>query len=379
MLDVIFGSRRRCQVSAHMLPKPRLATSHASSAARVALGAALYCLVASTLPAEELTFTLDPAASQVTVSGRIVPIQANTDPQGPGSDVTSYSGTFFVDVDDRLAPTSIEFLGGTATAADSGDWLPQIGGGDNGTFLPGDADPGIAQPANYGLEATGLGIGSLWVAFRDLGLSPTSEPLSITDGTFTTEQNLTLTAGSADYTVRSIIFSDMNDHIDLVGKTEVNLAEGAGHYMVENGLATLMLPVELFVEVEDEETGFTVLELTFAGSVTATAPVGPSPTADFDGDGDVDGDDLMDMLLGVGTTDATRSDGDADSDGDVDRQDLQVWRDQVDAGASRASAVPEPTSLLLGYIAAMSLLAAERIRAAGVSVQSKRPPVRPGR
>jgi hypothetical protein len=320
----------------------------------LAIGCFVGGWICGTCSAVELTFTLDPAASQVTASALIVPVEGPMSPQAPGSTVAGYSGTIVLEVDDPLDPSSLQFLGGSVAAATTGDWLPEIGGGSPGSFLPGDADPGTPEPANYGLTASQLGLGTLWLAFRDLVLSPTSEPLPVAENTFAAEQTISLTSGSADYAARSVFFGDRNATEQLAGEQIENASEGTGSYSVENGRATLQLPIELFDTFTDESTGFALLELNFSGSITATAIFDASPSADVDGDGDVDGHDLLDMLLGFGTVGgATRSDGDADLDGDVDRADVQVWREQVGTGigpAAVATAVPEPHGITVGLL-----------------------------
>jgi hypothetical protein len=326
----------------------------------------LYAWVAAA-PAVELTFTLDPAASEVAVNGYIIPVEAETMPQGAGSDVTRFNGTILVDVDDPSAPTSIEFVGGAVAAQTSGSWLPEVGGGTPGGILGGDADPGEPMPANYGLEAQAPLVGRLWVAFRDLVLSPASAPLSIEDGSFAADQMLSIEAGSADYTVASFIFSDMNEHVDLVGKVAENLAASPGSYRVENGMATLQLPVELFVEVQDEGTGFSLFELTFTGSVTATALLDmPSDlTGDYNGNGRVEQADLDLVLLnwGQSTADPGSLGWTNDlPDGAIDQAELDKvllnWGNTPMAGG--AASVPEPATWALALSTALLGLVSRR-------------------
>jgi len=323
-----------------------------------AIALTVYGLLAVTMAATpaagvELTFTLEPSQSEVSAIGFIVPVQSETQPQGAGADITSYSGTLAVEVDDPFAPTTIQFLGGSVAAANSGDWLPEVGGGSPGIFLPGDADPGQPQPANYGITASGAGVGTLWVAFRNLALSPTSDALTVNAGAFAPEQMIEVTQGTSDYTVRSIIFGDHNSTIDLVGEVAANTAEQTGTYSVDGSVATLQFPIDLFVELEELDFGVGLFELTFPGSVTATADLGPIASADFDEDGDVDGHDLQDLLVGFGTSpNAMLALGDANFDGTVNRQDYGIWQDQagIVAALSTATAVPEPSSLLLALL-----------------------------
>ena len=76
--------------------------------------------------------------------------------QDPGgtSLTTTYSGTITVDVDNLTNPTSIEFIGANAVAANSGNWLPEVGGGSVGDpNIEGDADPGIGDAGKLRLFA----------------------------------------------------------------------------------------------------------------------------------------------------------------------------------------------------------------------------------
>ena len=94
--------------------------------------------------------------------------------------------------------------------------------------------------------------------------------------------------------------------------------------------------------------------------------------ADFDSDGDVDGRDFLTWQRGLGTSSgATKAQGDADGDMDVDADDLAAWKGEFGAtsfggpGAiaqgfvryvsGAATAVPEPSSVLLAGIGLASL------------------------
>jgi hypothetical protein len=326
--------------------------------------------------AVELTFTLDPAASQVSVNGFIVPVEAETMPQGAGSDVTRFGGTIVVDVDDPLSPASVEFVGGAAAAENSGDWLPQVGGGTPGGIFGGDADPGTPQPANYGLDAQAPFVGQLWIAFRDLVLSPTSASLAVEDGMFASDQTLTLQAGAGDYTVSSLIFSDMNERVELVGMVAENLAAAAGSYRVENNVATLVLPVELLVEVADEGSGINLLELTFEGTVTATAMLDMQTelNGDYNGNDTVEQADLDLVLLNWGDTLADPAAiGWVNDlpDGAIDQAELDNvllnWGNMPMMGS--AASVPEPAAWALGLLASAAMLLMHRTQRRSRSCQ----------
>jgi hypothetical protein len=84
--------------------------------------------------------------------------------------------------------------------------------------------------------------------------------------------------------------------------------------------------------------------------------------ADFDNDGDVDGSDFLTWQRGVGVG-STNAQGNADGDGDVDGEDLAIWKaqfGQTGLATSTAAAVPEPSTGLLGALAACVFACAGR-------------------
>ncbi|MEO2045915.1 MAG: hypothetical protein ABGX16_05015 [Pirellulales bacterium] len=110
--------------------------------------ALLLFVTASRVQAIQIGFALDPS-SNLTLAVNFSGIASGE--QGPGSLMTTYSGTLTVNVDNLLAPASIDFLSSEVVAANSGNWLPEVGGGTIG------GSPGAAEPANYGgFAAPGL-------------------------------------------------------------------------------------------------------------------------------------------------------------------------------------------------------------------------------
>jgi hypothetical protein len=89
---------------------------------------------------------------------------------------------------------------------------------------------------------------------------------------------------------------------------------------------------------------------------------GPALQADFDHNNYVDAADLALWQAGYGIAiGATYAEGDADGDGAVTGRDFLIWQREFGSGAvvplSSLAAVPEPTSVLMGVLAAVGLLA----------------------
>ncbi len=106
------------------------------------------------------------------------------------------------------------------------------------------------------------------------------------------------------------------------------------------------------------------------GSVLLTSNQGNIPSlsvliapqnADFDGDDDRDGADFLTWQRNFGTG-TSQTEGDAENDGDVDRFDLDVWESQYGSPPplSTATAVPEPSTMVLALSAGLALVARRR-------------------
>jgi hypothetical protein len=122
------------------------------------------------------------------------------------------------------------------------------------------------------------------------------------------------------------------------------------------------------LEIGNLAPGFFYSFAPFGGGYRLTALangqfVAPSP-GDFNGDGMVDGFDLSLWGAGFGATDATPKQGDADGDLDADGVDFLSWQRQFGRGSAvvlAGAALPEPTSLVLLFLALLATYCRRRI------------------
>jgi hypothetical protein len=287
---------------------------------------------------------------------------------GDMSLTTTYSGTITVDVDNVMNPSSISFISANAVAANSGSWLPGIGGGTEGDpNIQGDANPGTAAPANYGFVITvdlGTGPTTLYIASRDTALSVNTDTigaLPITQGKFDPYGiQVAIPQGTYDGNLSS---PDLGDEVTasepLAGETGLNCTaendpsvnrcgEAMGSYSVAGNLATLTLPIDFLI-------GGGTPEVRFTGTLTATHSLVEPLTGDYNENGVVDAADYVVWRDKLGTMSSLPND---DIGGTIGDSHFTQWRDNFgrSAAAGLGSAeVPEPATfslLLLSCLAA---------------------------
>lgn len=252
--------------------------------------------------------------------------------QDPGNTslTTTYSGTITVDVDDLSNPTSITFISASAAAANSGNWLPEVGGGSEGDpGIEGDATPGVAAPANYGffIDLGGPNVAVLYSAVRDVILSLNSEPIAVAGGQFSPlGVGITVPQGTYDGSLSSGAFGDDASHQDLTDETGVNSASATASYSVTGNVATLSLPLQ-FILSEGANP-----EVEFFGTFVATHSLVQPVAGDFNDDGIVDGADFLVWQRGG-------------SPNPLSAGDLETWKGAY--GGPSIAAVPEPAAALL--------------------------------
>jgi hypothetical protein len=283
---------------------------------------------------------------------------------------TTYTGTITVDVDSLTNPTTITFLSASAVAANSGNWLPEVGGGSVGDpGVEGDANPGTAAPANYGFFLDyGPGLAVMYGASRDSIFSLDAPAQPVVAGQFDPAPlRVTIPQGEFDANISSNVFGDSaarQTTTDLTGMncvvnadTNNNGCGGAmGSYSVAGNLATLTVPIDFRIGGGTPVVGFT-------GTFVATHQLGElGVPGDYNNNGTVDGADYVLWRKGGPLQ------NEVDTPGTVDAADYAAWRARFGntsgsgAGASSA-AVPEPMSALL-FLIGITYLRFKRRRSA---------------
>jgi hypothetical protein len=208
-----------------------------------------------------LTLMLDSSQSSITLSGSFNAIPLSE--QGPGSRTANYSGPITIDVDNLLAPTSINFVSSSAVASITGQWRPEAGGG------PAAGNPGVAQDANYGLQLNAGALGNAFAAVRDLEFNVTGGPLVVAAGAFPSTQTLNVVSGLFAVNTPAA-FMEPPSQDDLSGDTLMNASATLSTYAVAGSTATLTIPIDI-VEQDD-------LTIIYRGQLVATGQI-PEPSS----------------------------------------------------------------------------------------------------
>jgi hypothetical protein len=211
--------------------------------------------------AASLSMALDSSQSAITLSGSFNSIPLGD--QGPGSRTSNFSGSILVDVDNLLAPTSIQILGSSAAASITGQWLPQAGGG------PAAGNPGTAQDANYGLQLSGGALGNAYAAIRNLQFNVTSGSQAVAGGAFPSTQTLNVSSGLFAFNLPPA-FMEPPGEDDLSGDVLMNASATSSTYTVTGSTATLTIPIDI---VDEDD-----LTIAYSGRLVATAVI-PEPTS----------------------------------------------------------------------------------------------------
>jgi hypothetical protein len=260
---------------------------------------AIFALTVTKAAAVPITLNLVPADSHITITGLFsgIPTQAQegtagtTDlVAGSPSNRTTFQGTITVDVDNVLAPSTIQILSSAANADTSGTWLPQVrpyqdldGDMDPGEFgLPPDGDSEVGTNTNFSPAANAdwgikvrhpaFGVDIAFGGYRDISYNVTSGAEPVVLGQFSSLTQHFEPDGFLDYWVAPAAGG-------LLGRTEANTGDGdfydntapLSSYTV-TPLGGNMAQVTLLIPILVDDMGDT-LRSTYTGQFLARATV----------------------------------------------------------------------------------------------------------
>jgi hypothetical protein len=186
--------------------------------------------------------------SSLTLSGSVAGFSLQQ--QGPGSLVTTYSGT----IDAAFDASTIQFNSAAADATINGSWQP-LPGGSTGS-----------APADYGAQASFGAAGTAFGAGRNLVLDITSGVITLSGTSFDASQ-LTISATTGQLDFNSPFASGSEDLSGAFGSNQAT----AGDLSVVGQIATLTIPVLITQTLTLVQPGDTTITLT--GNIVATAVI----------------------------------------------------------------------------------------------------------
>jgi len=277
----------------------------------------------------------------------------------------AYGSYYFLN--DALPTT----LGGTST---NGTFDTTIAGALVSSKLE-DVDTSPSDPtrAVLGDQTSGLftfdfsfdfGGGSFSAAGSSFSITKTQNDVSGTLGTFGDPDNVDWTAPTAmngtNYPDGLIFVNEDNSN----GEIWMNAPDGSDLTLIgDTAGITGSTESSGILDISNLlgfNPGSILLTSNQGGNDSLTVLIHPQ-NADFDGDDDRDGVDFLTWQrnFGIGTL---QTQGDAENDGDVDRFDLEVWESQYGSPPplSTATAVPEPSAMVLALSAGLALFARRR-------------------
>jgi hypothetical protein len=286
------------------------------------------------------------------------------DPSHP-SNRTSLTGSITVDVDNVLAPSTIQILSANMDATVTGHWVPEPQPVEGAVVNPGDPFPNTGLPADIGFKveaeiAPPDCCNAHAAALRDVtynlvsaefpSLTPVVEPVNPQGEFSSLNQVLTYRSGWLDFWLgfplnergRDDVTGDdaPNQHtVDQTTQPDDTITPipnaPSSTYVASGGIATLTIPVE--INVIDDFSQFVT------GQLVATFEIPSGSDGDYNEDGTVNAADYVawrKLPIAFG----------GDPDG------YNAWREQfgeAGSGAGGGGGVPEPASvglLVIGLV-----------------------------
>jgi hypothetical protein len=281
------------------------------------------------------------------------------DPSHP-SNRTTLTGTITVDVDNVMAPTTIQILSANMDANITGVWLPEPQP-DDGTESEG-TDPHPAEPADVGVKIIAdFGVPGCcdlaYAAFRDLSynletadpetLTPVVEPVN-TQGEFSSiTQILSYHTGFFEYWADPFLINERNrDSVAGDGAPNQHNVDAStdpdtftpipnapkSTYVVSGNLVTLTIPVEINIDNPGDLSQY------IDGQLLATFEIPENSDGDYNEDGVVNAADYVAWRK-------TPASFGGEPGG------YNAWRETFgELSAGSGGAVPEPAAAISGMI-----------------------------
>jgi hypothetical protein len=363
-----------------------------SAGQRVALALALGLWIAADAAAVQVTLNLIQSQSFLTLNGDFggtddepanpftpqddptFPTPSPPDPPDPDrtvidldptrpSNQTTFTGTILVDVDNIMAPTTIQILSADMDATVTGHWLPEAQPPDG---APSDDNPpGPAAPADLGIKLVSFNCCDFaYAVVRDakytlvtqtVGDTPTPvvEPVNAQGEFSSYSQNLSYTQGFFEYWVDPFTLNEreqdelagddgQNQHVffndPAPGETYTPIPNAPkSTYIVSGGVATLTIPIEIDIDQPGDLSQY------IDGQFVATFTIPSGPDGDHNEDGVIDAADYVDWRK-------TPSANGGIPDG------YNVWKQNFgDLSPGASGAVPEPAGAVLALIGLIAL------------------------
>jgi hypothetical protein len=350
----------------------------------LAISLLLSPLAAERAAAVQVTLNLVPSQSFVSLDGNYATNQfyPQDDPDFPTPDVTdgdlsnpsnrtTLSGTITVEVDNVMAPTTIQIVSSNMDAAITGSWLPdfqpEAGAESMGTV------PQPAQPADIAIKIVAdFGVPMCcdiaYAVLRDVNynlatldledlaqdiITPVSEPVNAQGEFSSLSTVLSYNTGFFEYWADPFLLNDrQRDNVSGDGAPNQHTVDQTTNpdtvtpienapkstYVVSGGIATLTIPIDINV-IDD-------LTQLVDGQFVATFEIPAGLDGDYNQDGTVDMADYV----------AWRKDP-SSFGGDPDGYD--AWRQNFgasQAGAGAAAGVPEPATAVLLLLSSLVFL-----------------------
>jgi hypothetical protein len=233
---------------------------------------------------------------------------------------------------------------------------------------------GMGQPidahANYLGGSRNSNVAPYTTAFPGGNMAPALQQTN-----YAASQTGTTAPGAADFQWNQMEMRKVGNIIRLFANGVELMNVDKTNYVTPNAGTNIMFGMADINAGTSIDPTFPDLEFTLIDNVKVATFVAPTGNSDFNNDNIVDGADFLIWQRGLGLTGQTgKTNGDANGDGNVDAADLVIWQSKYGGApaAGAASAVPEPTGLVVVLAALVCLAAAApRRRAALAPVATK--------